>query len=307
MSVLMFLNELSYGTTASTQAVDEAMFDFVELLRAGRKLRTDLALITQVSLKSIELAENYYIGQWIAAAAVNHDRWLYIRTIQSSAPFSSVFPDDAYDDVEYQYDQRPAEGIGAAHLLDGLAVSLRLDATWDRPWLVGERIILEEKESGELEIQKDSVDVRHAATKSNVESHEVWIREAGKDQLTSGSAIWANREGLFPCLTFLPSVEDNLRGLPTVWVRPVVDLLSKLEQAVSEWRTQNTAVPNWKTNITPESDTRRHLCIFTDLDGEQRLFELHGRFTPGPGRLHFRLVPEDRTARVAYIGRKLGI
>jgi hypothetical protein len=310
MPVLLFLNELSYGSAASAQEVDEAMSNFVELLRIVRRWRADLALITQVGLKSIELAKGYYIGQWIGSSAMNHDRWLFIRTIQGSAPFSSVFPDnvdDAYGDVEYKYDQRPAEAIGAAHLLDGLVVSLCLDVTWDRPWLVAERLILEEKESGELEIRNDSVDIRHAATKGNVESHEIWVREAGKDRLSSGAAIWDNREGLFPCLTFLPDVEVNLRGLEVVWIRPVLDLLIKLEQAISEWRIENTPYPDWKTNITPESDSRRHLCMFTDLDGELRLFELHGRFRPGPGRLHFRLVPEDRTARVAYIGRKLGI
>ena len=32
-----------------------------------------------------------------------------------------------------------------------------------------------------------------------------------------------------------------------------------------------------------------------------------GRFTPGAGRVHFRLVPEQRSARVAYVGLKLGI
>lgn len=48
------------------------------------------------------------------------------------------------------------------------------------------------------------------------------------------------------------------------------------------------------------------LCEFPDLDGVVRVFELHARF-PGAGRLHFRLVSEDRTARVAYIGRKIGI
>jgi len=310
MSVLLFFNELSYGTAVSAQEVDEAMSNLVELLRTAHRWRPDLALITQVSLKSIELAKGYYITQWIAASEINHTRWLFIRTIQNSAPFGSVFPDDADDadgDVEYRYDQRPAEAIGAAHLLDGLVVSLCLDLKWDRPWLVAERLILEEKESGELEIQENSVNVRHAATKSNVESHEIWVREAGKDQLNSGAAIWDNREGLFPCLTFLPDVEVNLRGLEVVWIRPVLDLLIKLEQAISEWKVKNTPFPEWKTEITPESDTRRHLCMFTDLDGEQRLFELHGRFAPGPGRLHFRLVPEDRTARVAYIGRKLGI
>lgn len=305
MAVLLFLNELSYGSAASPNEADKAMSDFVELLQTARKLRTDLALISQTALNSIELAEGYYISQWISAARMNRDRWRFIRTIQNSAPFNSVFSDDALDDIECKCDGRTAEGIAAAVLLDGIAVSLRLNATWDRPWLAVDQLILEEDESGELEIREDIVDVRHASTSAHIAIHENWIREAGKDRLNTGGEIWDNREELFPSLTFLPSVEGELRRLQPAWVAPVAELLIRLEQAISEWRTERKPYPEWKTKITPESDTNRHLSMFTDLDGEQRLFELHGRFTPGPGRLHFRLVTEDRTARVAYIGRKL--
>jgi hypothetical protein len=63
----------------------------------------------------------------------------------------------------------------------------------------------------------------------------------------------------------------------------------------------------WRSRVTPESETRRHLCKFADFDGESRIFDLHGRFTPGEGRIYFRLVPQERTATIAYIGLKLGI
>ncbi|MEU6555043.1 hypothetical protein ABZ915_32905 [Streptomyces sp. NPDC046915] len=33
---------------------------------------------------------------------------------------------------------------------------------------------------------------------------------------------------------------------------------------------------------------------------------LHGRMTPGKGRLHFRLVPERTTFRLAHVGSKRG-
>jgi hypothetical protein len=36
------------------------------------------------------------------------------------------------------------------------------------------------------------------------------------------------------------------------------------------------------------------------------VFDLHARFTPGAGRLHFRLDPEPRRAVIAHVGRKLG-
>jgi hypothetical protein len=65
-------------------------------------------------------------------------------------------------------------------------------------------------------------------------------------------------------------------------------------------------IRRWKTKVTGESETRKSLCEFLDLDGAISIFELHARFTPGPGRIHFRLIPGDGIARVAYIGRKRG-
>jgi hypothetical protein len=59
--------------------------------------------------------------------------------------------------------------------------------------------------------------------------------------------------------------------------------------------------------VTPEAQTRKRLCAFADLDGVERIFDLHGRFTPGEGRVYFRLVPDTRKAAVAHIGLKLGI
>jgi hypothetical protein len=49
------------------------------------------------------------------------------------------------------------------------------------------------------------------------------------------------------------------------------------------------------------------LFIFTDLDGENRCFDLHARFTPGAGRIHFRLAPDDAGPRlvIAHVGHKL--
>jgi hypothetical protein len=36
-----------------------------------------------------------------------------------------------------------------------------------------------------------------------------------------------------------------------------------------------------------------------------RVFDLHARFTPGAGRIHFRLDPTAQKFVIAYIGKKL--
>lgn len=306
MPVLLFLNELSCAAEASRTGVDQAMVKLVELLRTIRWRRGDIVLVTHVPLKSIELAQDYYMQQWIAADPANRDRWRFILAIQNRAPFRSVSPENAHSDVEYRYGNRRADGLGAAHLLDGLAVSLSLDTAWEHAWVDVDRWILGEDDSGDLVVQEERVEVRHAATCNHATVHKSWVQQAGQDVLTSGAAIWESKGSFFPHLTFLPRVEYDLRNLQPDCLRAVVNQLFKLEQAVAEWPHGHVA-PQWKTKVTGEYPVREQLCEFTDIDGMVRVFELHARFTPGPGRLHFRLVPEDRTVRIAYIGRKRGI
>ena len=101
--------------------------------------------------------------------------------------------------------------------------------------------------------------------------------------------------------------EHDFRDLRPDWIRPVWRALMKLEHAVADWSADRLALPPWRSKVTPEFEGRAHLCRFFDIDGVERTFEWHARFTPGAGRLHFRLVSEDHTARVAYIGNKLGV
>ncbi|MFF9071995.1 hypothetical protein ACF1BP_00685 [Streptomyces sp. NPDC014735] len=58
--------------------------------------------------------------------------------------------------------------------------------------------------------------------------------------------------------------------------------------------------------VQEDSDSRINLglCNFTDIDGDKRLFSLHTRFRPRPGRIHLRVVAEEGRVRIGYIGRK---
>ncbi|MBT2543236.1 hypothetical protein J7E99_21670 [Streptomyces sp. ISL-44] len=83
-------------------------------------------------------------------------------------------------------------------------------------------------------------------------------------------------------------------------------LLARLEESAARWDPAEAAVPAWQgARITPEHERRRLLCHFTDEEGEEHCYDLHGRFTPGAGRLHFRLMPNEGALEIAYIGRKI--
>jgi len=282
------------------------MAEFVEMLRLIRGWRRDTALVTEHPLKSTELAPGYSVQQWISASGANRDRWRLILAIQNRAPYRSVLPAGVDDEVDYRYDGRRASGFGAAHLADGLAVSLPIDPVWDAPWVAATRTLLSEDVAGKPALIEDEVPVRHASDRTHVHHHKSWVEEVGHQELTSGIALWKGRLDHFPQLDFLPRVADDLRDLRPDWIGPVANVLLNLQRTVADWQRQGTPMPAWRSKVSPESASREHLCQFEDLDGQRRLFEWHARFTPGPGRLHFRLVPESRTIRVAYIGRKLG-
>lgn len=88
---------------------------------------------------------------------------------------------------------------------------------------------------------------------------------------------------------------------------PVARRLRTLDDAVARWDPALDREPGWGARVTAEAEQRKRLSTFTDLDGTAQIFHLHARFTPDEGRIHLRLVPGERKARIAYIGLKIGI
>ncbi|WP_433539803.1 hypothetical protein ACQP10_24920 [Streptosporangium sandarakinum] len=275
----------------------------MKLLRQCRDRRPEVSLVSAVPLTALNLTTEYSMSQWMGKPR-HRDLRLFLRALQNRAPFASVLPDgDGH--VEYQLDGDRADGIGTAHLLDALAVSLPLEKRWDSEWVRPMRAALEETDEGDLQLRTEEVAVRHASTAEHLTAHEEWVAATGLTGVRTAGELWKSRADFFPHLSFLARVEDDLRTLRHHWLTPVRDLLLELEVAVSRWDVGKDPEPAWRTKITPESETRKRLCRFVDLDGTTRVFDLHARMTPGAGRLHFRIRREDGTAVIAYIGPKL--
>lgn len=101
-------------------------------------------------------------------------------------------------------------------------------------------------------------------------------------------------------------VAQARRQLTTYTAAPSQDIAAQDPVAEVAAFPDARTVPAAPRPAGPVTAQRKRLCLFRDLDGEEECFDLHGRFTPGAGRLHFRLVPEDKALRIAYIGAKLG-
>jgi len=304
MATLLCLNELSCRTVLPVDQVDRAMRDFVGALKHARQVRAATALISPERLPAVELAAGYPMAKW-ANDARNRDLWRLVRAMQQRAPFTfdQLVPPEDGGDLEYLHNGRVARGLGVAHLVEGLAVSLPTEPDWsaDRVRMTRNTLV------DDGEIVEDEVDVPHASSPGHMRVHESWLGREGLAAIGTGAALWEARAEYFPSLSFLPRVEEQLRHLSADWVTPVRNRLAELQEGASGWEPATEPHPLWRSKVTPEAEQRKQLCGFVDLDGQTRLFDLHARFTPRHGRLHFRLLRDSGTIRIAYIGTKLGV
>ena len=309
---LAVLNEHSLpaeGTLPDEDTALELMKSLADVLLAARDVRSDIALVSPVSIVSHPVTPP---RRTLGELAMSHggrarDQWLTVQRALSRAPFQSIHGHTPVQgDEEYRCQGEAAIGLGFAHARGQLAVSFRGDR-WDRPEIPLVRHWVEEAGSDVIEGQED-VTVRHAMTAGHVKEHAQGIRESSLPDSFSGDDLWADRATLYPYLAFLPAVEGHLAAISVAGagLTQVHDKLRLLDDACGQWPT-SAAVPDWQSLVTREHEQRRHVCMFEDLDRTRRCFDWHARYTPDPGRIHFRLTSrsEAKRAVVAYIGRKL--
>ncbi|WP_326700384.1 hypothetical protein OG909_25710 [Streptomyces sp. NBC_01754] len=320
---LLFLNEISCGTTCDHARAERAMTELADaVLAVLRADRPGTVLVSKEPITGLQIADGHPIGKWHGNPR-NRDAWRRLLQMQSKWPHRTSYPEgEGFYDVEYRHQGRLAEGLGAAHLMDGLGLSLAVDTCWGDARVTLEREqLVDDADATDTTVggatagsHIGEVEIRHASSGTHIDGHLRWIadrvelaRRGGIDSVAHGAELWERRAALFPRLEFLPRVESQLRNLTPGWVRPAGRRLAELDLAVTSWDPDTDPEgPQWHSHVTGEGETRsREFCVFTDLDGRQRTFGKHGRFTPGHGRVHFRLVPESRTLRVAHVGLKL--
>lgn len=306
------LNELSATSDRplTEEELAEVVSTFAGVVRAARDVRSDIALVTSAGLGALMVAEAGTSLTTFALARGGRvrDEWRYIQQTRNHAPFAMA-PGLTIADTseEYRYGGEPAAGLGLAASNGQLAVSLMSDA-WPDSVIELERAWLEESDD-ELVERTESTEARHASTAIHIAEHREFILALALPVPFAGADLWDDRDPLYPHLSFLDRVEDQLRGMSagSDALRQVAMRLRELEEATAEWDPAEAPFPAWRSHVTPEAEQRKRLCVFSDLDGEDRLFDLHARFTPGAGRIHFRLAPDESGPRlvIAHVGNKL--
>ncbi|MGW4299124.1 hypothetical protein ACWEHT_05055 [Streptomyces sp. NPDC004646] len=304
---LLFLNEKSWAATCDQTRADAAMANFVDaVLAVVKEDRAETSLVSQDGLKSLEIAQGYPIGKWIGSSPKNHARWQRLQALRNRSPIRSVYPEPDIDDsLEYRYQGDKVLGLGAAHFMDGVAVSLPVAREWQTPAVSLDRTELVERDDASLEFERETVEVRHISAPPHVDEHLAWIRKSRFARATTGRQIWEGKADLYPHLQFLPRTEAQFGDLDPHWVLPVRRGLERLDAAAAAWDPVLMPEPEWQSKVTPEGETRKRVCRFEDFDGQSATFHLHARFTPGAGRIHFRLIGEEKKIRIAHIGGKI--
>lgn len=309
---LVVLNDLSLPTPAQALTDDEIATEFadlVDVLRASRKARADLALTSSAPVGGLEVtADGRTLGAVLGdRGGLVREQWRYLQTWRNHAPFA-VAPDLTLldDGEEYRHEGVLATALGLAAANGQLAVSW-VGPEWDSCKLPLTRYWLAEDQDDVVEHEED-VSVVHATSPAHVTTHESFLRQVALPQPFSGADVWADRDGLFPNLRFLPRVQQQLSALSPGGqpFKQAVQRLLELDATAREWSPSDAPEPSWRSAVSAEAEQRKRLWMFKDLDGESRCFDMHARYTPGHGRIHFRIAVIDRAGVfiVANVGQK---
>ena len=309
MALIVFFNDLSAleGGTPAAVARD-AMTSLARIIGGVRRRRPDAIFQCQEPLRTWRLGDGYTVAQWLNDPACR-DEWRVILSAQDRSPLRFGLDPGFADEngLEYRHRGRKAAALGLADLFGGLAISFA-GADWGDAFVKVERAAIEENDAGEVTLELANILVSHVSLNEHFLAHEEWLKTAGWSEIISFDDFEAQRRDRFPNLDFLAQAMDQIRAIDPSqpWWGAVMKRLHELQQCVGEWDPNQTPTPTWRTLTTPEHEGRKRLCEFEDLDGVVRCFDWHSRFTPGSGRLYFRLDGTTRRARVAHIGIKLG-
>jgi hypothetical protein len=136
-----------------------------------------------------------------------------------------------------------------AHLF-GIAISLPMQTAFDFDQLV----IRFREMTAQLEID----DVEETIDNLAREHHAAVVAERHRRRLAGNadfSHLWSKRTSIFPYLAFGLDVEAQLQRLNSALIGPVMKRLNELNEAAEEWRLQKTPAPNWRSKVSPESET----------------------------------------------------
>ena len=287
MNKPIYLNECSFRDPVDSEQEARRLFGCLyDLLRHLDGRAGGLSVVAHQRLTDLAIGP-HPAAIWFAG---DRERVRRIKLISSRAPFDvdiDSIREELQGELEFRHEGDEVIGLGLASWHDSLAVSVNRDP-WRTPELALQRFLVAEGPQAELIEQEDNVTCRHATIEQHVEHHAAWIDAEQIDLPRTPDELWQYADRWYSNIAFHPRVRAQLvdLGAASPAFSQVVEKLAALQDSLSGWN--GDGMPDWGVHVTGEHSGRERLCWFEDLDGEQRLFEQHARFTPGEGRIHFR-------------------
>jgi hypothetical protein len=305
MAQLIFLNERSHPTGDLHPAVaGQLLSDLTDVLLRIKGILPQVSLISAEPLPTMQVGNAYSVAIWLNENGLARERARFLLSLGQQAPFRVVR--DMHGDPDpgatiYRYAGEVVEGIGLADLYGGVPVSFRQEMRWRVPMLLldVDQLI----EDGE---RSWSAEIRHVSLIEHIELHRIWLISLRRRNFENVTDLCVNRAEFFPHLEFGPRIEADLRSLEPPALQRVVHYLHRLNDSVEEWDPADRPMPAYPPNTSDESEARKPLCHFPAPGGELAAYTWHGRYTPGPGRIHFRVERNPARVILGYIGRKIG-
>ncbi|MEO5366503.1 MAG: hypothetical protein H7831_09140 [Magnetococcus sp. WYHC-3] len=304
----LFFNELSLNPIAhSRQEARERVSTLLETVRAACQAGILRQLRTQEGFKEAQLADGYTWWSWSQDSEVQRELRQYFKALATRSPFLDGLDDvlNITENFEFSCQNQPSAGLGAAFISNGLAVSLLSDHSWDADSVSID--IVEIVEDGN--IREFFKDIPHASHLRHIDnSHRDWIRNGLALSVSSGIELWHKSATFFPSLVFCDAVQDQMSGLPTEALSPILRGLFCLENYCQGWTSGGFNQDLLGCASSPESGSTKQQYgqerTFLCPGGISRLFSYHVK--PGqPWRIHYDPSIGPGKILVGYVGRHL--
>ncbi len=300
MTLPIALNLSGINEVESNQGAQiEAIAMCANALKQVRMWRADIHLFTENPFATLQVSPSRTLVSFLSESQIKEE----LRLMMSLANRAPPLELDA--GIEVSLGGRIHWAAQVAYELDGIVLSLPIISDLKATCL--NVSVVQVSEDGE--IYEESVTLENIHNVNSCVEHKDVIQARGRGLPPGGAPeVWERRAELFPWLTFLHRVEDDILKVSASagGFSQVFNRLVSINGSAQQWAAGHVSYPVWESKITNESETRKAECKFTDDEGEKRTYEVHARYTPGAGRIHFRLDEDRRLIEVAYIGLKLG-
>ncbi len=310
-----FFNELSVRKYEAKSVAIDRIKQFVKVCGKAKEIGWRTLRLHEDfgdNIYYLELADNYYVNQWVEESPTDEVVLLFKNILTESPLINDEDPEikNQWGNIEYSLGKQVAKGLGAAHFLDTLAVSL-----WHEPSDYCQNYVdmLRSELDEQANLQESRVKVIHSSKDEHPETHKEWFESRLKAEAENRKDLWEKRETYFPHLIFCGKTEKNLtEGETLAGISRVFEKLQRLNDYAADWKEGGFSVDGVAAKgvvVSNESDsTMQHPKLkekrrFRLPDGKKEIFETH--IKTGGLRFHFYADEETHQIYVGYIGKHI--